>query len=232
MGYDWISHRDRHRFRRHDEARFGGIEPGVRRAPLGIMTRKVAALALAFAAMGAPAFAADILTAYTQVDSDKCRHTKGTDVEDYGFWRCAGYGGIPVRLSAVDQRMYVSFGSRAADEPAAAQTFPAFNNMHKGTIEWRLERRPDGARRAFATILRWNVMIDEGSRVSRGRVLVVTRLGPGGVCHVGYVDVLANPDANVLARQIADEKARTFNCGKDKRIVAGKVGPTLSMPED
>jgi hypothetical protein len=137
-----------------------------------------------------------------------------------------------VRLSAGDQRMYVSFGLKAADEPAAAQTFPAFNNMYKGTIEWRLERSPDGTQRAFATIVRWNVMIDEGSRVSRGRVLVVTRLGPGGVCHVGYADALANPDANELAHRIADEKARAFKCEKDRRIVLGKVGPTLSLPED
>ena len=53
-------------------------------------------------------------------------------------------------------------------------------------------------------------------------MLVVTRLGPGGVCHVGYVDAKANPDANELARKIADEHARTFKCGKDKRIVLGK----------
>jgi hypothetical protein len=195
------------------------------------MNHGLVAFAVAFAAMGAPVFAAEIVSAYTDVDSDKCRHTKGSD-EDYGFWRCNGYGGIPVRLSAGDQRMYVSFGFKAADEPAAGQTFPAFNNMYKGTIEWRLERRPDGTQRPFATIVRWNIMIDAGSRVSRGRVLVVTRLGPGGVCHVGYVDALANPDANVLARQIADEKARAFKCEKDTRIVLGKVGPTLSMPED
>jgi hypothetical protein len=63
-------------------------------------------------------------------------------------------------------------------------------------------------------------------------VLVVTRLGPPGeTCHVGYVDALANPDANELARKIADEHARTFTCGKDKRIVLGKVGD-VSMPNE
>jgi hypothetical protein len=195
------------------------------------MAAYLAALTVALAALGAPALGAEITSAYTQIDADKCRHRKGTDVEDYGSWRCQGYGGVPVRLSAGDQRMYVSFGARAADEPAAGQTFPAFNNMYKGTIEWRLERRPDGTQRPFATIVRWNIKIDDESRVSRGRVLVVTRLGRD-VCHVGYVDALANPDANALARKIADEKARTFDCEKDKRIVLGKVGPTLTMPED
>jgi hypothetical protein len=64
-----------------------------------------------------------------------------------------------------------------------------------------------------------------------GRVLVVTRLGPGGSCHVGYVDARANPDANALARKLADEHARTFKCGTDKRIVAGTKG-SVDMPSD
>jgi hypothetical protein len=62
-------------------------------------------------------------------------------------------------------------------------------------------------------------------------VLVVTRLGPGGVCHVGYVDARANPNANELAQQLADEKARSFKCGADKPIVTGKVMPGLYMPK-
>ena len=48
-----------------------------------------------------------------------------------------------------------------------------------------------------------------------GRVLVVTRLGRGGTCHVGYVDGRSK-DANEHARKLADEHARTFKCGKDK----------------
>ena len=72
---------------------------------------------------------------------------------------------------------------------------------------------------------------DSGNRKSSGSALVVTRLGPGGVCHVGYVDARANPDANELARKIADQHARTFRCGKDKRVILGKVGD-LDMPQD
>jgi hypothetical protein len=54
---------------------------------------------------------------------------------------------------------------------------------------------------------------------------VVTRLGPGGVCHVGYVNARANPDANELARELADEKARTFKCGVDRAESAGNRPP-------
>ena len=85
----------------------------------------------------------------------------------------------------------------------------------------------------FAAILRWNTTTidsDDDSRQVAGQVLVVTRLGPGGVCHVGYVDGRANPNANELARQIADDNARTFRCGKDKPLVLGVKGKGFSGP--
>jgi hypothetical protein len=176
----------------------------------------------------APAFsqsAAAIESAYTQFDSNKCRHARGRDVEDYGSWLCPGYGNIPVRLAAGDQRMYVSFGRNAAREPAAAETISGFNDVYKGTIEWRLERKPDGRLQPFATILRWNFMTGPDDRKASGRKLVVTRLGPGGVCHVGYVDARANPDASELARKHADEKARTFKCGVDRAESVGNRPP-------
>jgi hypothetical protein len=166
-----------------------------------------------------------IESAYTTFDSDKCRHTRGRDVEDYGSWLCRGYGDIPVRLAAGDQRMYVSFGRNAAREPAAGETIAGFNDVYKGTIEWRLERRRDGKLKPFATILRWNFMTSPDDRRTSGRRLVVTKLGPGGVCHVGYVDARANPDAIELARKLADEKARTFRCGIDKPELVGSRPP-------
>ena len=80
--------------------------------------------------IGAPASAQEISYVYTKFDADKtCKHTKGTDVEDYGSWRCPGYGGLIVQLSAGDQRMQVSFGTsakKAEDEVAAGETFPGF----------------------------------------------------------------------------------------------------------
>jgi len=188
------------------------------------MDRSLASLA-AIALLHTSAFAQfnpAVESAYTTFDSNKCRHTAGRDVEDYGSWLCPGYRGIPVRLAAGDQRMYVSFGRNAAREPAAGETIDHFNDVYKGTIEWRLERKPNGKLEPFATILRWNYMANVDDANASGRMLVVTRLGPGRVCHVGYVDARANPDANELARKLADEKARTFRCGKDKTQTVGK----------
>lgn len=184
----------------------------------------VAGLALAPTLGGAlSAHAQEISSVYTKFDAEKtCKHTPGRDVEDYGSWRCPGYGGLIVLLSAGDQRMQVSFGRNAkaaATELAAEETFPGFNSVYSGTVEWRVEKLPDGKMRPFATILRWNLITEEdikrGDNKATGRTLVVTRLNPGGVCHVGYVDA-RSAGANEAARKLTDEKARTFKCGEDK----------------
>ncbi len=173
-------------------------------------------------ASAVPARSQQIFSAYSKFDADKtCKHTPGRDPEDYGSWVCAGHAGIIVRLSAGDQRMQVSFGHNAraaAREEAASQSFPGFNSVYQGTVEWRIEKLPNGKTRPFATILRWNTRTAEDSErddgKSTGRTLVVTRLNPGGVCHVGYVDA-RSAGANEAARKLADEKARSFKCGVD-----------------
>jgi hypothetical protein len=187
------------------------------------MSLRLAGALFALAVVSTSATAQSVEYVYTKFDAKQCKHTKGRDVEDYGSWLCPGLGNIPVRLSAGDQRMFVTFGSgKAKDDLASEQTFPGFNDVYEGTVEWRIEKSADGKSRPFATILRWNVMTAEdhekatGPTKATGRVLVVTRLGPGGVCHVGYVDARKTPDPNTVARRIADEKARTFKCGTDK----------------
>jgi hypothetical protein len=60
-------------------------------------------------------------------------------------------------------------------------------------------------------------------------MLAVTRLAPGPVCHVAYIDVKANPNANELARKAADETARSFLCGKDAVKVIGASGRAVEL---
>jgi hypothetical protein len=192
-----------------------------------------AAIALSLiAAAVEPVLAQTAASAYTVLDLKKCRHTPGKDVEDYGEWSCAsaGYNGIGVYVAAGDQRSYVSYGRKASEQPAAKQTLASFNGEGK-TIEWRGERGADGVVKPYATIMRWSTaVLNDAVEPVKGQVLVVTRLGPGGVCHVGYVDARANPDANALAQKIADENARAFKCDADKPIVLGNKGPGFSGP--
>jgi hypothetical protein len=167
---------------------------------------------------------------YTPLDLKKCRHRAGKEAEDYGSWQCAGHDGIAARITAGDQRITISYGPNAAKELAAQQTLAVFNSEGK-TIEWRIERLPSGKPHAFATILRWNVTTldpDDDAKQVAGQVLVVTRLGPGSVCHVGYVDGRANPNANELAAELADKHARAFKCGKDKPMTLGVQGKGFS----
>jgi hypothetical protein len=173
--------------------------------------------------------ASEFNSAYTALNLDKCAHTASSEPEDYGFWRCPGYAGIAVRVSAGDQRMFVSFGLGADRQPAAQQTLPNFNSVDKTRIEWRLriEKRPRARKiEPIATIARWRVQISEAEGTLSGQVLVVTRLGDA-VCHIGYVDASANADANALARELADTRARDFDCQNDVRIIAGKRGKSV-----
>lgn len=186
--------------------------------------------------LGSPALGETIGSVTTPLRIDTCAHKAGREAEDYGEWRCSGYGGIPIVVTAGDQRVYVSFGRNAAHEPAARQTLGAPNG-EGNVIEWRIAGEPNRKGRPFAAIMRWTtaVVVDDPkveNGVFRGEVLVVIRLGPGGVCHVGYVDARQNPDAEALARRIADQNARAFRCGKDKPIVLGDKGPGFSGPYD
>lgn len=168
------------------------------------------AAALAAIVLASPAMAQE--SAYTEVALGSC-DTLPVDPDDpitSGIWLCEGFAGVPVWFAESDLRFFVSYGPNAADEVAAHETLPAFNTIHT-TMEWRVG--DDG--QPYATILRFFLDAPEGEEVPRGEVLVVTRLGKGGACHIAYVDAVANRNANVLARQLADAMAPMFRCGTD-----------------
>ena len=190
-------------------------------------------------AAGAQAAGPSTGSAYTDFDTKTCSHKAGRAVEDYGEWHCRGLDGMAVLLSAGDQRMTMSFGPHASGEPAARQTLQGFNDVYKARIEWRFADGAGASIHPFAAIVRWNTFLLDASDISgeaatgrpktiSGKVLVVTRLEPRGVCQIGYVDAKANQDANALARKIADERARSFRCDIDKPVILGATGPGFS----
>ncbi|WP_321501194.1 hypothetical protein [Breoghania sp.] len=153
-------------------------------------------------------------SAYTKLKLDDCMMTSVPSQEgtDGGSWLCEGYRKIPVSVSEGDLRMFVSFGDNAANEMAASQTLSGFNSVNE-TLEWRLVE--SGGRQPFATILRWFVQTGEGGT---DQVLIVTRLGLGATCQVARINATRTPDANTMAREIADTRARAFQCGVDDLI--------------
>lgn len=189
---------------------------------------KTAHLALALAALCAlPTLAlAQAQRQYSSTKGAACRTAEKNKPKEEMPWvvqSCKGVGGFLVRIFDVDLRQTVSYGKTlpaASKELAAEQGFGPFNHAHD-TIEWRLR---DG--KPFATIQRWFVADNENpgpdGRPKDVPVLVVQRLAPA--CHVAYIDASANPDANVLAQQAADEKAADFKCRKDEATIVGKKG--------
>jgi len=192
-----------------------------------------AAAALFAAASGliSPASAQTFSSSYTSTAPKDCRTIGKPRAPDGGTTQvCPGKSGLAVLISEDDLRQTISVGSNraaAAREPAAETWFAPFNSTAP-TVEWRAV---DG--RQFAIIQRWliadnNDLDKRGSPITKP-MLAVTRLPPGPVCHVAYVDGQANRNANELARQAADEFARDFKCGKDEVKVVGEKGAAVSL---
>lgn len=177
----------------------------------GLGLGAAAAICMALAAGGAAAQQLD--SSYTDLDLDQCSLI-GAD--DFGArWACPGFRGIPVMIAEGDLRFFVSYGLKSTEEKAAGQTLPPFNRLGE-KIEWRVSD-VEGRRKPFATILRFFTQREEGG--DEGQILVVTRIEEGATCHVAYIDALANPDANALARAAADELAPGFDCRSEPEPV-------------
>ena len=170
-------------------------------------------------------------SSYTSTAPKDCRVVSAqTGVDDSTIRTCPGKAGLVVVISEDDLREAVSVGrnrAAAAKEPAAQSWFGPFNST-TNTVEWRAV---DG--KPFAIIQRWHIADnsdqDKDSRPIAKPMLAVTRLPPGKVCHVAYIDAQANPNPNELARKAADELARNFKCGKDEVQVIGETGRAVSM---
>lgn len=178
--------------------------------------------AIAGSLLAIPACADTFSSAYTSTAQKDCRANATI---------CKGIDGLIVLVQEDDLRRTVSIGrtaKQAEKEPATSQSFGPFNYTGD-TIEWRR----DGAGKPFATIQRWYIAdnddTDKDGRPRSAQMLVVTRLPPGAVCHVAYVDVKANPNANEVARDAADRLAKTFDCAKDKVSVAGNSGRATAL---
>jgi hypothetical protein len=183
------------------------------------------------AAMVLQSSAETIGSSYTSTAPKDCRvKSAGNGVDDSTIRVCPGKNGLIVLIAEDDLRETVSVGRNrlsASREPAAQTWFASFNST-TNTVEWRAANG-----RPYAIIQRWHIADnsdqDKDGRPKAKPMLAVTRLSPGPVCHVAYVDVQANPDANELARKAADEFARHFNCGKDKVKVIGNNGRAVEL---
>ena len=171
-----------------------------------------ALLAIALGAVSGPAFAQLYVSSYTALKFEDCT-VIATD--DFGSsWACPGLKGMPVMLRESQRSFRGSYGLTSTTEKAAEQTLPVESRLGE-EIEWRVSNA-EGSYKPFATILKFFTK-SEGE--AEGQVLVVTKVSPGATCHVAYIDALANPDAEKLAQQAADEKAGDFDCANEPEII-------------
>jgi hypothetical protein len=198
---------------------------------MGRITGIVMAAAV-LASSGTLAYAND--SAYTVLDTQNCKTMAEPAADepggDFFVGLCAGYEAYPVVFKESDLRVSVHFGfldQRIIDE--AFESFAQFNNPGS-KIEWRL----DATGKPVATILRMfisNIDPETGgsdNKALQGEVLVVSKVGqPDDAtgCVIGYVDARANKDANMLARDIADNEAETTDCTTHQPDYAGERGP-------
>ncbi|QPC90249.1 hypothetical protein [Mesorhizobium sp. INR15] len=184
---------------------------------------------LVFAGLCQAAQAGAISSAYTDLDSKKDCVTYAQAAEGEGDWAelaCSGYRGYPVLIAYDDARESLFYGfPPGGDMTSAWESFSAFNSSG-AKIEWRIETTGDKAV-PFAVIHRWTVSNPEDEKKSTDVLLVakVAQMDAREGCTVGLVLATGNPSANDQARKLADEKARSFACGKDKHTVIGNVPP-------
>jgi hypothetical protein len=182
-------------------------------------------------ATSTPVGAQTISSAYTSTAPKDCRAIGARNSEDGSATRiCPGKAGLVVLVNEEDLRETVSVDRDRADaakQPAAEAWFGPFSSATT-TVECRMQ---DG--KPFAIIQRWHIADnsdqDKDGRPKDKAMLAVTRLPPRAVCHVAYIDVAANSDANTIARKAADDIARGFTCSKDAVMTVGASGRAVEL---
>ncbi|MBZ9981640.1 MULTISPECIES: hypothetical protein [unclassified Mesorhizobium] len=184
-------------------------------------------LPLVLASVCRAAHAGEISSAYTDLDwkNDCVTYAQAGDGDgDWADLACSGYRGYPVLIAYDDARESLFYGfPPGGDMTSVWESFSGFNSSG-ARIEWRIETDGDKAV-PFAVIHRRSISNPEDEKKPTDVLLVskVAQMDARDGCTVALVLATGNPAANDQARKLADEKARSFACGKDRRTVIGEV---------
>ncbi|TPK64851.1 MULTISPECIES: hypothetical protein [unclassified Mesorhizobium] len=184
-------------------------------------------LPLVLASVCQAAHAGEISSASTDLDwkNDCVTYAQAGDGDgDWADLACSGYRGYPVLIAYDDARESLFYGfPPGGDMTSVWESFSGFNSSG-ARIEWRIETDGDKAV-PFAVIHRRSISNPEDEKKPTDVLLVskVAQMDARDGCTVALVLATGNPAANDQARKLADEKARSFACGKDRRTVIGEV---------
>ncbi len=156
---------------------------------------------------------------YVTLNLDTCTVVERDEESASIVQHCKGSDGFAFYVAEGDLRFFVGYGPNGREQRSFRQTLPPFNSIND-TLE---VRSWIGAETPHATILRYFTDSGMGDGSPKGQVLIVTKLDGIDACHMAYVDALANPNANELARQAADS-SENFDCATDEPQIVGKSG--------
>jgi len=158
-----------------------------------------------------PAGADGYSSAYTAFDLEACRLIGESSEGASADYACPGRGGVPIFVHLGDGRLDIDAGIDGEE----FTTIGAFNELGE-RLEWRMK---DGS--PFAVIFRYRDVAPQ----SEGRTVIgIEKIGradkPG--CRVAQIGG-ETPDANRVAREMADARAEDFLCGADEMRVVGNA---------
>ncbi|WP_372922045.1 hypothetical protein [Roseovarius sp.] len=188
---------------------------------------RLALLALVFPVAG---HAQTLDSVYTSYDWAKDCRTLEQDVPPdeagMGFQMiCPGPDGMYLMLTDGDARISMDYGTTQDFGPW--ESFSTFSSV-SDTVKWRRQALK-GEMTPFATIHRWFV----GPSNTPRELLIISTVAtsPGTEsCMVGFIDTTNTPDANALARDVADRYAPGFVCGNARARGFGYVGLDTPVP--
>lgn len=156
---------------------------------------------------------------YSNLEGPVCQ-----DTDAQGSFRCAGLGSWGASgwyVDINDEGNIITTAIAQYDSKAEALTL-----MGRGLGE-KAEWRGNGTGRYFkadSVIVRMRPVEDDAQISS---FLFVSRLQPKGACLIAIVDAKANKDANILARNAADNMA--MKCGKAAVVMGIKTEATTAF---
>ncbi len=173
-------------------------------------------LALCLASLPAQAVTVFQKSTFTTLDRTLCKTLRTHP--DGNTYLCPGLPGYPVYFAEGDLRTYIAASTAPETTVAAQQTLRAFNSpfprgTSRATLEWRFTIK-NGQKVPFALIVRYFTEMDG----AKGEVLVVARIAGSESCQIARIDALANDTAIVLARELADDRARKSVCPAEPSI--------------
>jgi len=185
-----------------------------------LFRRRIVAIAVAGCAAVAalPSSAAGTSSVYSRAEGKTCRKAPDSVPEEHEtvIERCPGVAGFTVitAYAGTSVRIAIEFrGTEARDEWRLGTGYGVGSR-----IEWR-GSRDGGIFRPQSGIIRLLSRDDNGKVVS---VLAVFRVDGRLACPAAWLDVAATPDANAVARRVADGEVVAFKCGSDKPRIVGQ----------